>query len=69
MRGIPFFSDKLIDVPRYVAKNTFKTVMDDKSGYDHVLLMKESRAFFRIERGGWYLVYSSLPFSKKRSSD
>jgi len=66
MRGIAFCSDKLIDLPRYVAKHTYQTVLDDKSGYDHVLLLKDSRAFFQIEWGGWYLVYSSLPFRKKR---
>ena len=53
---------------RYVAKDTYQTGLDNKSGYDHILLMKESRAFFGIEWGGWYFVYSSLPFSKKISS-
>ena len=38
MRGMPFRLDSLIDVTRYVEKDHFQTKLDDKSGYDHVLM-------------------------------
>lgn len=59
---MPFCLDKMIDLPRYVAKDTYQTSLDVEWGYDHILLMKESRTFFGIEWGGWYFVYSSLAY-------
>ena len=38
MRDVPFRLDSLIDVTRYVEKVHFQTKLDDKSGYDHVLM-------------------------------
>ena len=49
MKDTPFSLDKLIDVPRFVYKNSFMSKIDDKSGYDHILLTKESSKYFRIE--------------------
>lgn len=56
------------DLPRYVQKDTYHTVLDDKSGYDHILLTEESHTFFGIQWGGWYLRYNILPFVWKISS-
>jgi len=36
--------------------------LDDKSGYDHLLLAEESRTCFGIQWGGWYFLYNTLPF-------
>ena len=58
MRDMPF----KLDLPRYVGRDTYQTILDDKSGYDHLLLSVESRTFFSIQWGGWYFIYSILPF-------
>ncbi|KAK3706538.1 hypothetical protein QZH41_013030, partial [Actinostola sp. cb2023] len=67
MTDMPFKLDNLTHIPRYVGKNTYQTVFDDKSGYDHLLLTEESRPFFGIQWGGWYFVYNTLPFGWKIS--
>ncbi|KAK3732306.1 hypothetical protein QZH41_007811 [Actinostola sp. cb2023] len=67
MTDMPFKLDNLTHIPRYVGKNTYQTVLDDKSGYDHLLLTEESRPFFGIQWGGWYFVYNTLPFGWKIS--
>lgn len=36
--------------------------IDDKSGYDHVLLERDSRIYFCVQFGGWFLVYNAIPF-------
>ena len=48
-------------------KTSFQTILDDKSGYDHLLLSVESRTFFGIRWGGWHFVYNTLPFGWKIS--
>lgn len=63
----PFSLDRLIDLPRYVSKGTYQTVLDDKSGYDDLLLSEESRPFFGLQWGGWYSVYNTLTFGWKIS--
>ena len=63
----PFTLDKLLDLPRYVFKDSYQTVLDDKSGYDHLLLAPESRTYFGIQWGGWYFTYNTLPFGWKLS--
>lgn len=67
MRDTPFSLDGLGDLPRYVHKDSYQTILDDKSGYDHILLTKESRTFFGIQWGGWYFTYNTLPFGWKVS--
>ena len=67
MRDKPFTLDSLNDLPRYVAKDSYQTVLDDKSGYDHILLTDESRTFFGIQWGGWCFTYNSQPFGWKIS--
>ena len=48
-------------------KTSFQTILDDKSGYDHLLLSVESRTFFGTRWGGWHFVYNTLPFGWKIS--
>lgn len=48
----PFSLDHLCQLPLYVNKNSYQTVCDDKSGYDHVLLSDASRTYFGFEWGG-----------------
>ena len=67
MTDAPFKLDNLTHLPRYVPKDTYQTVLDDKSGYDHILLSEDSRTYFGIQWGGWYLVYNTLPFGWKIS--
>jgi hypothetical protein len=38
MQNRPFVLDKLVDLPRYVTHNSYQTVLDDKSGYDHLYM-------------------------------
>lgn len=58
----PFTLDRVTDLPRYVFKDSYQTVLDDKSGYDHLLLSEEGHTYFGIQWGGWYFTYNSLPF-------
>ena len=67
MKDNPFSLDTLNDLPRYVTKASFQTVLDDKSGYDHILLTESSRPFFGIQWGGWFFTYNTLPFGWKVS--
>ena len=67
MKDTPFFLDKLIDVPRFVYKNSFMSKIDDKSGYDHILLTKESSHYFGIEWNGLWWVCTTLPFGLRNS--
>ena len=67
MKDMPFQLDTFLNLPRYVGRDTYQTILDDKSGYDHLLLTKESRTFFGIQWGGWYFVYNTLPFGWKIS--
>ena len=64
---MPFKLDTLLDFPRYVGVDTYQTILDDKSRYDHLLLTVERRTFFGIQWGGWYFVYNTLPFGWKIS--
>ena len=50
MRDKPFSLDSLNDLPWYVAKDSYQTVLDDKSGYDQILLSDESRTFLGSSR-------------------
>lgn len=67
MKDKPFSLDKLTDLPRYVFKDSYQTVLDDKSGYDHVLLSEDSVTYFGIQWSGWYFTYNTLPFGWKIS--
>lgn len=54
--------DPITDLPRYVQKNHYQSKMDDKSGYDHIMLTAASRKFFGLFWQGWFFVYNTLPF-------
>ncbi|CAC5370305.1 unnamed protein product [Mytilus coruscus] len=42
--------------------------LDDKSGYDHIFIHPDSRKYFGIQFGGWYMVFNTLPFGFKASA-
>ena len=63
----PFQLDHLTDLPRYVHPDNYQTILDDKAGYDHILLTADSRTFFGIQWGGWLFTYNTLPFGWKAS--
>ena len=62
MQDRPFKSDRVSDLPRYVSRDSHQSLLDDKTGYDHILLADDSRTFFGIQWGGWYYTYNTLPF-------
>ena len=68
IKDTPFKLDRLVDLPRYVVPNSFQTVCDDKSGYDHIALSHDSRTFFGFEWAGWYFVSHTIPFGWKSSA-
>ena len=68
IKDCPLTLDSLSQLPRYVTPNSFQSVCDDKSGYDHVLLTKDSRTFFGFQWAGWYFVSNTIPFGWKSSA-
>ena len=48
MQDKPFKLDRVIDLPRYISRDSYQSVLDDKSGYYHILLADDSRTFFGI---------------------
>lgn len=67
MRDSPFTLDKLINVTRFVYKDSYISKCDDKSGYDHVLLKTSSQPLVGFEWSGWWFVCRTLPFGWKES--
>lgn len=53
IRDCPFSLETLRDVPRLIQKDGYMTSIDDKSGYDHVLLSENSRNYFSIQFRGY----------------
>lgn len=51
----------------YVGRESYQTILDDKAGYQHLLLSEESRTYFGIQWGDWYFLYNTLPFGWKIS--
>ena len=68
VKDLPFTLDYLSDLPRYVGPNNFQTVCDEKSGYDHISLTRESQTLFGLEWKGCYFVYCTLHFGWKASA-
>ena len=68
MKDSPFVLDKRADLRTYVYPGSHMTKCDDKSGYDHVLLMESSQEFFGFEWLGWWFVSRTLPFGWKESA-
>jgi hypothetical protein len=64
----PFTLDSIQQLPTYVGQDFYQTVCDDKSGYDHILLMPDSRTYFGFQWGGWFFVSCSIPFGWKTSA-
>ena len=64
----PFSLDHLHQLPMYVSKDTYQTVCDDKSGYDHILLAPSSRTYFGFEWNGWYFTSNTIQFGWKLSA-
>ena len=64
----PFNLDHLHQLPLYVSKNSYQTVCDGKSGYDHILLASSSRTYFRFQWGGWFFTSNIIPFGWKLSA-
>ena len=68
MMDRPLKLDNLSHLPRYLEKGSFQTTLDDKSGYDHILLDEPSRTFFGLQWKGWYFVSNTIPFGWKISA-
>ena len=64
----PFNLDHLSDLPLYVERDSFQSVCDDKSGYDHIMMSPDSWTFFGFEWGGWFFTSNSIPFGWKLSA-
>ncbi|XP_077998242.1 uncharacterized protein LOC144451313 [Glandiceps talaboti] len=67
MKTLPFRLDHITQLPRYLDRGHFQTKLDDKSGYDHVMITMASRALLGIQWGGWWYVCATLPFGWKCS--
>ena len=67
MQDKPFKLDHVSDLPRFFSRNSYQSVLDDKSGYDHTLLLDDSQTFFGIRWGGWFFTYNTLLFGCKIS--
>ena len=61
-KGPPICFDPITDLPRYVGEGHFQVKLDDKSGYDHVRLSRDSSKFFGLAWKNWFFVYTTLPF-------
>ena len=68
MKDTPFHFDTLIDVPRLISQHSLLTKLDDKSGYDHVLLSKISWYLAGFQWDGWYFCCNTLPFGFKNAA-
>ena len=68
IQDCPFNLDNLSHLPRYLQKDSLQTTLDDKSGYDHILLDEASRTYFGIQWKGWYFVCNTIPFGWKASA-
>ena len=68
IRDLPFKLDTLTDLPRYVERGHYQTVLDDKSGYDHILLTSRSSTYFGLQWAGWYFCFRTIPFGWKASA-
>ena len=68
IQDCPFNLDNLSHLPRSLQKDSLQTTLDDKSGYDHILLDEASRTYFGIQWKGWYFVCNTIPFGWKASA-
>lgn len=63
-----FQLDSLRDVVRYTPLDSFQTICDGKSGYDHILVTPSGRTYSTLCGGGWFFTSNSLPFRWKSSA-
>ena len=68
IKDSPFKLDFITDLPRYVFQGHFQTVIDDKNGYQHVMLSQGSRKYFGFQWNNFYFVFRVLPFGWKASA-
>ena len=64
----PFTLDSLGDVPRMVDRGGYLTKLDDKSGYDHILLTHRSKVYMGFQWGGVWFINNTLPFGWKNAA-
>ncbi|KAK3731002.1 hypothetical protein QZH41_006641 [Actinostola sp. cb2023] len=68
IKDCPLALDYISNLPRYVGPRSFQTTMDEKSGYDHVLVSQDSRSLLGLEWQGWFFVFHTIPFGWKASA-
>ena len=68
IKNLTFNLDTLKDVQRVVKHNAYLTSIDDKSGFDNVLLAEDSYDLVGFQWGGYYFRFKTLPFGFKLSS-
>lgn len=68
IKDSPFSLETLRDIPRLVQVGDLMSSLDDKSGYDHILLDENSKKYFGVQFGGFYFVWNSIPFGFKASA-
>jgi hypothetical protein len=61
IKDIPFKLDTLKNVPRTVREGAYFTSIDDKSGFDNVLLSEESQTLVGFQWGGFYTESTKKP--------
>ena len=66
MKDMPFKLDSVVHLPWYVGKDHYQSKLD-KSGYDHVLMCKDSHHLMGFQWGGWWFVNNVIPFGWKIS--
>ena len=52
-----FSLDRVTDFPPYVLKDSYQTVLDDKSGNDHLVLSEESHTYLISSRAVGFFRY------------
>lgn len=63
MRDTPFKLDTLVDVPKMVKKDSFLTKLDDKSGYDNVLVSEDAKTLLGFQWGeGVIIIFNLTPW-------
>ena len=68
IRDIPFSLDTLKDVPRATMSNAYYTSIDDKSGFDNLMIGSTSSTLVGFQWGGYYFQFLTVPFGFKLSS-
>ena len=67
IRDCPFTLDTLRHIPSLINHNVLMTTCDEKSAYDNVFIQERYRTYFGLQFGGYYMVYTTLPFGFKAS--